>query len=63
MDNDLIMIKVLINGVSFKLISINTNCKYYSIVDKNLITKLRFPRIKIPVKPVISFDKENTKEP
>ena len=32
-------------------------------MDKDLITKLRFPRVKIPPKPIISFIKENIKEP
>ena len=51
------------NGVSFKLILINTGYKYYSIVNKNLITELRLPRVKIPLKPIIGFIKKNTKEP
>ena len=50
MDNNLITIKILINGVSFKPALINTGCEYYSIVDKNLITELQLPRIKIPLK-------------
>ena len=32
-------------------------------MDKNLITELKLPRIKIPLKPIIGFIKENTKEP
>ena len=32
-------------------------------MDKDLITELRFPRIKIPPKPITGFIKENTKEP
>ena len=40
-----------------------TRCEYYSIVDKDLITELWFPRVKIPPKPIIGFIKENTKEP
>ena len=32
-------------------------------MDKNLIIKLRLPRVKIPPKLIISFVKENTKEP
>ena len=32
-------------------------------MDKNLITELQLPRVKIPFKPIISFIKENTKEP
>ena len=63
MDSDLITVEVLINGVLFKPALINTGCKYYSIVDKNLITELRFPRVKIPLKSIISFIKENAKEP
>ena len=42
---------------------IDTGCEYYSIVDKDLITKLQLPRIKIPPKPITGFVKENTKEP
>ena len=63
MDNDSIIIKVLINGVFFKPTLINTNCKYYSIMNKNLIIKLRLLRVKILLKPIISFVKENMKEP
>ena len=32
-------------------------------MDKNFITELRLPRVKIPLKLIISFVKENTKEP
>ena len=39
-----------------------TSCEYYFIVDKDLITKLWFPRVKIPPKPITGFVKENTKE-
>ena len=63
MDGNSITVKVLINGVLFKPTLIDTGCKYYSIMDKNLITELRFPRVKIPPKPIIGFIKENTKEP
>ena len=63
MDNDSITVKILINGVSFKPILINTGYEYYSIVDKDFITELWFPRVKIPPKPIIGFIKENTKEP
>ena len=63
MDGNWIIIKVLINGVLFKPILINTGYKYYSIMDKNLIMKLRLPRIKIPPKPITGFIKENIKEP
>ena len=31
-------------------------------MDKDFITELRFPRVKIPLKPIIGFIKENTKE-
>ena len=63
MDRNSITIKVLINRVLFKLILINTGCEYYSIINKNFITELRLPRIKIPPKPITGFIKENTKEP
>ena len=32
-------------------------------MDKDLIIKLRFPRVKIPPKPIIDFVQENTKKP
>ena len=63
MDSDSITVKALINRVSIIPTLINTGYKYYSIVDKNLITELRLPRVKIPPKPIIGFIKENTKEP
>ena len=63
MNNNLITVKILINGVLFKPVLINIGYKYYSIVDKNLISELRFPRVKIPFKPIISFIQENIKEP
>ena len=63
MDNDLITVKVLINGVSFKPVLIDTGCECYSIVDKDLITELRLPRVKIPPKLIIDFIKENIKKP
>ena len=63
MDNNSITVKVLINKVFFKPTLINTGYKYYSIIDKNLVTKLRLPRIKIPPKSITGFVKENTKEP
>ena len=62
-NNNSITVKVLINRVSFKPILINTDYEYYSIVDKDLITELRLPRIKIPPKPITGFIKENIKEP
>ena len=63
MDSDLITVKVLINGVLLKPALINTGCEYYSIVDKNFVTELRFPRVKILLKSITIFVKENTKEP
>ena len=63
MEGNLIIVKVLINGVLFKPALINTGCECYSIVDKDLITELRLPRVKIPPKPIIGFVKENIKEP
>ena len=63
MDGDLIIVEVLINRVLFKSILSNSGCEYYSIMDKNLITELQFPRVKIPPKSIISFIQENTKEP
>ena len=63
MDSDLITVKVLINGILFKPALINIGCKCYSIMDKNLITELRFPCVKILLKPIIDFIKRNTKEP
>ena len=63
MDGNLITVKVLIDRVSFKPTLINTGYKYYSIVDKNLVVELRLPCVKIPLKPIINFFKENIKEP
>ena len=63
MDGDLITLKVLINRVLFKLALINIGCVYYSIVDKNVISELRLLYIKIPLKLIIGFLKENIKEP
>ena len=63
MDSNSITVEVLINGVSFKPTLINISYKCYSIVDKDLITELRLPRVKIPLKPITGFIKENTKEP
>ena len=31
-------------------------------MNKDLITELQFPRVKIPLKPVTGFIKKNTKE-
>ena len=63
MDGDLISVKMLITRVSFKPALIDTGCKCYSIVDKDPVTELRLPRVKIPPKPVTRFVKENTKKP
>ena len=63
MDSNSITVKTLINGVLFKPTLINTGYKCYSIVNKDLITELRLPRVKIPPKPIIGFIKKNTKEP
>ena len=63
MDGNLITVEILINGVLFKPALINTGYKYYSIMDKDFITELRLPRVKIPPKPITGFIKENTKEP
>ena len=63
MDSNSITVEVLINGVLFKLMLIDTGCECYSIVDKDFVTELRLPRVKIPFKSIIGFIKENTKEP
>ena len=63
MDGNLIIVEVLINGVLFKPVLINTGCECYSIVDKNFVMELRLLRVKIPPKPIIGFIKENIKEP
>ena len=63
MDNNLIIVEILINGVLFKPALINTGYKCYFIVDKDFITELRLPCVKIPPKPITGFIKENTKEP
>ena len=62
MNSDLIIVEILINGVLFKPMLINIGYECYSIMDKDLITELSFPRIKIPPKTIISFIKENIKE-
>ena len=63
MDSNLITVEILINRVLFKSMLINIVYEYYSIIDKDFIIKLRLPRVKIPLKPIIGFIKENTKEP
>ena len=62
MNSDLIIVKVLFNRVLSKFVLINTGCKCYAIMDKDLVIELRFPRVKIPLKPIIGFIKENIKE-
>ena len=63
MDGDWITVKVLINGILFKPALININYKYYFIMNKDLITELWLPRVKIPPKPITDSIKENIKEP
>ena len=63
MDNNSIIVKILINKVLFKFTLINTGYEYYFIVDKDFITELQLPHVKIPLKPITGFIKENTKEP
>ena len=63
MDGNSITVKILINKVLFKPALIDTGCEYYSIVDKDFITELQFPRVKILLKPITGFIKKNTKEP
>ena len=55
MNSNLITVEVLINGVLFKPTLMNTGYKCYSIVDKNLILKLRLPCVKIPPKSITGF--------
>ena len=62
MNGNSIIVKILINRVLFKPVLINIGCECYSIMDKDFITELRFPRVKIPPKPITGFIKENTKE-
>ena len=63
MSNNLIIVEVFTNRVLFKPALINTGCKYYFIMDKDLIMELRFPRVKIPPESIIGFIQENIKEP
>ena len=63
MDGNLITVKILINGVLFKPALIDISYECYFIMDKDLITELRLPRVKIPFKSIISFIKKNIKEP
>ena len=63
MDSNLITVEILINGVLFKPALIDIGCECYSIVDKDFVMELRFPRVKILLKPITGFIKENTKEP
>ena len=62
MNGNSITVEILINGVLFKPVLINTGYECYSIVDKDFIIELRLPRIKILLKPITGFIKENTKE-
>ena len=62
MDSNLIIVEVVVIRVLFKPTLINTGCACYSIVDKNFVTELRPPRVKILLKPITGFIKENTKE-
>ena len=55
MDGNLITVEILINGVLFKPALIDIGCECYSIVDKDLITELRLPCIKIPLKLIIGL--------
>ena len=57
MNNNLITVEVLINEVLLKFVLIDIGYKYYFIVDKNLVTKLRLLRVKIPLKPITGFVK------
>ena len=63
MNSNLIIVKVLINRVLCKFMLTDTGYNCYSIIDKNFITELRLPRVKIPLKSITSFIKENIKEP
>ena len=63
MNGNLITVEILINRVLFKFALIDTGCKCYSIMDKDFITELRLSRVKISLKPITGFIKENTKEP
>ena len=58
MHGNSITVEILINGVLFKFILINIGYEYYFIVDKDFITELRLPRVKIPFKPIIGFIKK-----
>ena len=42
MDSNLITVEILINGVLFKPVLINTGYKCYSIMDKDFITELQY---------------------
>ena len=62
-NGDLITVEVLIHGVLFKFTLINIGCECYSIVNMDFIAELWLPRVKILLKPIIRFIKENIKEP
>ena len=63
MDSDSIIVEGLFNRVSFKPMLIDIGCECHFIVDKDFIINLRLPCVKIPLKPIISFIKEDTREP
>ena len=63
MDGNSIIVKVLINKVLFEPILVNIGYKYYFIMDKDFIIELWLPCVKIPLKSIIGFVKENHKEP
>ena len=58
MDSDLIIVEILINGVLFKPVLINTGYKYYFIMNKDFIIELRLSRIKIRLKSITGFIKK-----
>ena len=55
MDNNLIIVKILINAVSLKFMLINTSYDCYFVMDKDLITELRLSRVKILPKLITGF--------
>ena len=63
MDGNLITIEIWINGVLFKPVWINIGYECYFIMDEDFMTEWRLPRVKISPKFIISFIKENIKEP
>ena len=63
MDGDLITMEILMSELLFRPVLINTGYEYYSIMNKDLVMRLRLPRVKILLKLVTGFIKENTEEP